>query len=104
MEIKFTIEVDVDADDYKELYTADVIMEDGTSFTVRASEDDTTYDAFRSDIFEDLFMSLAEATGLTINVEEEDYANIDLEDFLDEVDGYPVDIEEYLDNLDSTGC
>ena len=97
MEIKFVIEIDVDADDYKELYSADVTMEDGTSFTVRASEDDTSYDQFRADIFEDLFRSLAEATGLNVSVEEEDYASFDM----DEIDDL---LEDYISDEDRTGC
>lgn len=79
MKIIFAIEPDIDADDYRELYTADVTMEDGTNFTVRATEDDVTYDQFRADIFEDLFMSLAEATGIEVEVEEDDYAVVDEE-------------------------
>jgi hypothetical protein len=101
MEIKFTIDPDTDADTYRELYTADVVMEDGTSFTVRATEDDVSYDQFRADIFEDLFRSLAEATGVNVSVEEEDYASPFDEDFI----GLSGPLEDYVaDPDDINGC
>lgn len=102
MEIKFTIDPDVDADDYRELYTSQVTMEDGTSFIVRANEDEVSYDEFRADIFEDLFRSLAESTGLDVTVEEDDYATFDLDDIQDcsAVDSY----EDYVADEDRSGC
>lgn len=97
MDIKFVIEPDLDADDYREQYSAEVTMEDGTTFTVSATEDDVSYDQFRADIFEDLFRSLAEATGINVNLDEEDYASFDLED-VDDL------LEDYLADEDRTGC
>jgi hypothetical protein len=97
MDIKFVIEPDLDADDYLEQFTAEVTMEDGTTFTVSATENEVSYDQFRADIFEDLFRSLAEATGITVNLDEEDYASFDLE----EVDAL---LEDYLADPDINGC
>lgn len=88
MEIKFIIDPDVDADDYKEIYTVEVMMEDGTFFSMSANSNEITYEGFRSDVFEDLFMSLAESTGVTVLLEEDDYSNIDgmLEDYVGDPD------------------
>lgn len=97
MEIKFTIEPDIDADDYRELYSAEISMEDGTSFIVKGTETEVSYDQFRSDIFEDLFLSLAEATGVDVNVEENDYAAFDLDD-VDDI------LEDYLADIEPDGC
>lgn len=120
MEIKFTIEPDLDADDYRELYAAEVTMEDNTSFTVRATEDDVSFDAFRADIFEDLFCSLATAAGIEVNIESEDYAidpfDYDPEDPLNlagnKVIALPylklveddLDLDIETDDADRTGC
>lgn len=100
MEIKFTIEPDVDEDNYRELYTADILWEDGTSFTFRMNEDEISYDEFRADIFEDLFRALAESEGISVTIEEEDYANLSLED-IDLLDDL---LEDYLDEDGRCGC
>ena len=77
MNIKFIIEPDIDADNYKEIYSVEITMDNGETFGMSASEDEVSYDAFRADIFEDLFMSLVDAAEIEVNIEEDDYANID---------------------------
>lgn len=101
MNITFTIEPDIDADNYKEMYSCDVEMEDGTSFTVRATEDEVSYSEFRADIFEDLFRSLAETMGITLEIEEEDYAAPDAPN----EDVILLSLDDYLpDEEDRNGC
>lgn len=98
MEIKFTIEPDMNSDDYIEIFTADIFFDDGTSLSISASEEDTSYEGFRADIFEDLFTSLYETTGNALVVEEDDYTVFDDEDI-------DVIIDDYLENLDdNNGC
>lgn len=101
MNIKFIIEADSDSDNYIELYTAQVDMEDGTSFTVNASEEDLTYDRFRADIFEDLFQSIAEATGVPVTIEEDDWASVDIDEVEDLDD---LTVEDYLAGIEADGC
>ncbi len=103
MNIRFIIEPDMDCDYYREVYTAEITTEDGQTFTVNATEDEVSFAEFKSDIFEDLFMSLAETAGLEVIVDLEDYASVDIEDFL-EADAIleAEDIEDY--NPDASGC
>lgn len=103
MEIKFTIEPDLDAeDDFTELFTADILFEDNTSLRVQASDTDITYDAFRADIFEDLFRSITEVAGINLIIEEDDYATFDD----DEIDVILADYQDSFDedDIDNVGC
>ncbi len=75
MNVKFIIDPDTDSDEYRELYTAEVTMEDGTEIVIRATEDDLTFADFKADIFEDLFRSMAEASEIEVTIEIDDYAD-----------------------------
>ncbi len=74
MKIKFIIDPDLDADDYRELYSVEVEMESGESFTRSSNSDCISYEGFRSEIFEDLFLNVAASTGIEVELDEEDYA------------------------------
>lgn len=75
MKIKFIIDPDVDSDEYRELYTAEIELEDGTEITVRATEDDVSFAEFRAEVFEDLFLSIAEASEIEVDISIDDYAD-----------------------------
>ena len=104
MDIKFTINPFVLDDDLEAEYLADIQMEDGTSFTIKSDSNACMYYEFKSDVFEDLFRSLAEASGIDVTIEEEDLyeyeEDADYSFFLD--DEYSEDLDDFNDELN--GC
>lgn len=98
MKIKFTIKPEFVegglTEDYHEIFSVDVTFDDGTVYIIEVSDEDTSYADFKADIYESLFLSLAESADIEVEIDEEDYAEVNL-----------ADIEDYrVDDEWKTGC
>lgn len=105
MNIQFTIEPSDDTDDYREIYTASLVMPDGGTLVVRASEDDLSYDGFRAEVLENVLSDFCEAAGIPLSIETEDYVVSDEidENVLIYLNDYR-DFEDYEAEAERTGC